>query len=1068
MANILIGLGGTGGKILKAFRQRLWTEHAKEKREKLSIGFIYVDSDRGMLDPTDMTYETIHGNCCFDNQDFVDIKTHSDVDAIFSNPKAYPRLAGILGNVAETQAAVGSIGAAAEQKRRAGRILFAANIDSYVSKFARVVQQMNDLEVNGELNIYIFAGLAGGTGSGCIIDTIAQTRKWLFEHNYDEKKFRVIVFCQIPEDTPKPNWDTGRYKANGYGALLELNNLFSSHYNAEWGNKGNKPVYDVTSHVGYARLYLSYNEPTTDNVQAGRIPHELKIAGGLLLYSNKNEQGYTINEPVELAQIVANFVYTYIFTPGGEVKEEFGRFVSFENIDMIGRDEYDEMANPELTDPLPVRTRAIGSFGIKRIVVPEIEIQEYISYSLGCGALNQLEYGNWSAQAGYRREIVNFDAVSYVKDEGHRESWKLSRPYFLLKKYILEGDVREGWPEGEFARYWSPCIDAWEKVARKAKNEFGKLIELCRGGYESGFRGKGVEHFFNDKQAVIAEAYSIEITKKVENNLFELWASGRLSLATLEDITAKLFSEIRKETNKFVEEDIPALEKKIQGNEQAINMIVKEYLDSGVLVRPVIFNNRFTKVIELSKTLYCQKTELAAMRIFAQPLCQSLENHFDGLHQRVCDFQKQVAQLYIATAAHQSALTDTKPTDISSERDGLEAMNQATIEFYKRNRLIELENRLLHDQEKMDSISESVRKALVDALQSEGRFINKEKINKDILPAILLGPVYTQIEGFHNKLCQEANTKVLGIPILKRLYQKYAGNPLALKQFAKDIFTASGVFTEIDMNQIQQKNANTPAPDLGKNILFKRILVNLPKCEDNELAAFCEDLKNAIIGAIPGGTNAGIVVEVNNLNQNEISVLTLVNDFPMRAIKAVPMLKAEYDRLTSTDPKNKILLQTEGRTDDYKGLFACPPKTAAEIREEVIPQLIVNLSLKTFMKDEASEEYGPCELDFFGNASVTPWGHCDFLEIPYDDRLVEEKQTQIVKLFNESLASAFGTIDTQVRSLVEAKKKEIENDIMSTVGLLMKSVSKNSQQYKDFIRWTQMAVGLVKDFKCNA
>ena len=69
----------------------------------------------------------------------------------------------------------------------------------------------------------------GGTGSGSVIDAIAQTRKWLFEHNYEEdKQYHLTVFCQLPENTPPPTWNTGRYKANGYGALLELNNLFTS------------------------------------------------------------------------------------------------------------------------------------------------------------------------------------------------------------------------------------------------------------------------------------------------------------------------------------------------------------------------------------------------------------------------------------------------------------------------------------------------------------------------------------------------------------------------------------------------------------------------------------------------------------------------------------------------------------------------------------------------------------------------------------------------------------------------------------------------------------------------
>ena len=79
MADILIGLGGTGGKILKAFRQRLWTEFDRQQRACLPISFIYVDTDNSMLNPNDVSYETIHGNCCFQPNDFVDIKTHSNI-----------------------------------------------------------------------------------------------------------------------------------------------------------------------------------------------------------------------------------------------------------------------------------------------------------------------------------------------------------------------------------------------------------------------------------------------------------------------------------------------------------------------------------------------------------------------------------------------------------------------------------------------------------------------------------------------------------------------------------------------------------------------------------------------------------------------------------------------------------------------------------------------------------------------------------------------------------------------------------------------------------------------------
>ncbi len=1065
MADILIGLGGTGGKILKAFRQRLWTDYADTERKKLPIGFIYVDTDRAMLDPSDLTYETIHGNCCFMPNDFVDIKTHSDIDAIFSNPTAYPKLHGLLGNVAETQTAVCPVGAAADQKRRAGRILFAANIDAYLFKLNTTVEDVKKKEVNGAINVYIFAGLAGGTGSGSIIDCVAQTRKWFFEHSFNEKQFNIVVFCQIPENTPQAGWDSGRYKANGYGALLELNNLFASHYNLDWGTKTATPPFDVTSGVEYGRLYLTYDSPTPENVRAGRIPQDLKIANGLVLYSNKNDRGFTITNPIELAQLVANFIYAWVFMPGGDNKENFGRFVNFENL-ASNRDEYDETADPELGSPIPVRTKSVGSFGIKRVVVPESSLQEHIAYTLGCSALLQFKYGNWNSQQGYRDEPLPFDAVSYVKDEGRRASWKLSREFFLLQKYILEGDKKEGWKEGPYATYWNPCIDAWQKVARGAKNEFPKLIELCRGGYDGGFRGKGVENFFRDKAASINDGYSKQIAIEVEKYFFEQWALGKLALSTLEDITLKLYNQIKAETQKFTETDIPEMEQKIKANEQNIQSIVQDYLSSNAIVRAATFNNRFQRVVELSKTLYSQKTELAAMRLFSQPLCQALEQRLQDLNNRVIGFKNRTDELIKYAKERMSALADLSLIDDDENRDGTENMNLPVIEFYNRKRMQNLERRLLGDQERMDSIGTQVRQAIVEALQGDNRFVNVQRMDTKVLSQALLGPVYEQIISFHEKLCVEQQDKILGMPIMERLYQKYGNNPQELNRFAGDIVTASGIFAEVDMNQINQKNDNTPAPELGKNILIKRILVNLPACKEPELMTFAEDLKRAIESNIGGGEGSAIIVDKNSPNQNEISVMTLVNGFPMRAISSVPMLQAEYNKLTAQDPKNKIILVSEGRDGDYRQLFARPAKTAAELREDFAPQLIVTHSLEKFIRDEASEEYGVGEKDFFGNAAVTPWGHRVFIEIPYDDRLVTERKSQMAKLYRDAMAEAFAEVDCNVRSNVEAKKKEIQQAIMTHLQAIMKEENpKKPQPYNDFVRWTQNAVKMVQEYK---
>jgi hypothetical protein len=1066
MADILIGLGGTGGKILKAFRQRLWTDYTEEERRKLPIGFIYVDSDKKLLDLSDGTYDTIHGNCCFTEEEFIDIKKDSEVDAIFLNSGAHPKLQGVIGNVSETQSAVCPVGEAADQKRRAGRILFASNIDKYVEALKTKVGEVRSVDVGGILNIYIFAGLAGGTGSGSIIDAVVQTRKWLFEHNISEKQFKFMVFCQIPENTPPAGWDKERYKPNGYAALVELNNLFSSIYNKEWAGRCLKPPFDVTSDVSYARAYLTYEEPTPDNIREGRIPQELKIAGGLILYSNKNDKNFVITDPYRLSELVANFVYTWIFMPGGDAREEFARFMTFENMSS-SREEFDETVDAEIETPVPVRTRAIGSFGIKRIVVPDSALQEHIAYTLGLGALNQFKYMNWSPQTGYRDTPLTFDPITYINDEGRRASWKLSADHLMLKKYILEGDSKEKWPEGSFSNYWTPCIDAWAQVARSSKTEFSKLIELCRGGYETGFRNKGVERFFGDKVAAINDAYSKVVADEIEKYLFNEWANNKLSLFTLEEITSKLVKQIGDEDKRITEVDVPKLEDKIRTNETAIQGVVNDYNNSNIIVRTATFGNKFAKVTELCKTLYVQKTELAALRIFTVPLCTAIKSKLEDLHSRVIKFISQTNELIDTTKQRMSNLADISKASDTDNNDGTENMMNPVIEFYSRQRMKSLEERLNCDREKMDSMSSVIRREFVNSLQSDGRFLNVERMNGKALSRALLGEVYSQIKTFHDKLCVDPGQRVLGMPILRRLYQKYGNNPEALRKFAEDVITASGVLTEIDMNQISMKLDNN-APSLkGKNIMVERIIVSLPRTDDPDLVSFAEDLKRALKSSIQGGSGASIAVDTNNPNQNEITVIMLVNGFPIRAISAVPMLKAEYDKLIAQDPKNKIVLLTEGRDGDYRGIFAKKPKSPADIRDEKVPQLIVLLGLGKLVRDNATEEYGVGEKDFFGNDAVTPWGESarKFTEMVYDDRLMGERKSQITKLFNEALANAYEGVDVVVRAEVESKKAQLKAALMTRIGAVMKEEAPSRQAYNDFVKWTEAAVNSVLEYK---
>ena len=398
--HILVGLGGTGGKILRAFKMRMFEEFpTAEERSKLPVALLYVDSTDEMM-PKDgrprPDFRVMGQDASFTNNEFLNIKA-VDVEHILNHIDNYPSVKGIISNVSAVKQAIGSLGQAAGQKRRAGRLLFAANAVGYVNTLRDAYGRCE--HISGDSNrlyIHIFAGLCGGTGSGSIIDVVVQTRK-----TYPDAK--ISVYAMIPEmNLPKSDMDQGRYYQNGYAALNELNALQVGRWNPQ----------DVTG-IGEAHVY-------NDRVKG--------VADGLTLYSNVNENGLTINSLSELPKVVSDYVFARIFFVNEEdaVNSDIIRAYNFENMDDFAL-EYDETENAGSDGRIPVaRTKKVNSFGIKRVIYPELRVLKHITYTVGESVLYQFKYNNFRENQGYVNEERNKD---YRKEYLNKENiikWMLS------------------------------------------------------------------------------------------------------------------------------------------------------------------------------------------------------------------------------------------------------------------------------------------------------------------------------------------------------------------------------------------------------------------------------------------------------------------------------------------------------------------------------------------------------------------------------------------------------------------------------------------------------------------
>lgn len=72
-----------------------------------------------------------------------------------------------------------------------------------------------------ETVFHVCCGLAGGTGSGSIIDAICQIRSMYS----DGVNYKILVYALLPEKDPAGDRAGVNYHANGYAAVLELNAL---------------------------------------------------------------------------------------------------------------------------------------------------------------------------------------------------------------------------------------------------------------------------------------------------------------------------------------------------------------------------------------------------------------------------------------------------------------------------------------------------------------------------------------------------------------------------------------------------------------------------------------------------------------------------------------------------------------------------------------------------------------------------------------------------------------------------------------------------------------------------
>ncbi len=897
---ILIGLGGTGGKILREFKMRMFEEFpTAEEREKIPVSILYVDSTDEMM-PKDgrprPDFRVLGQDASFEKSEFFNIKTQ-DIEKILNDINRVPNLKGIVNNASVVKNAIGNLGAAAGQKRRAGRILFASNASGYVNKLREAYAHCSAISRDANAcDIYIFAGLCGGTGSGSIIDAVVQARKAYPSAN-------IIVFSMIPEmNLPKPNMDEGRYYQNGYAALNELNALQSNRFHP----------YDVTGGGEQTNTYSLRNNG---------------VANGITLYSNVNENGVVLDSLTELPKIVSDFVFArvfYIKSSAGKATEDIIRAYTYENCSDKAQ-EYDESATltTELSEMPIARTKKINSFGIKRVMYPELRVLKHTTYTIGEAVLRQLKYNHWREDQGFVNEEQPKDLREAYLNDANIGRWMLDINHLTLDLKILPTDKADL----HINNYWDDKAHTWAEAPdiKKASCPLTALDSELMNFYEKEFGRTGVETFYENKRRAISEM-AMHIRHTIEKELYEKWSLGDISINELQKVARLLLEKV---------EDIRAdIDKRIDDNHATVEDIeadcrdnVNKWANLSIAERILKVGNRIygQHQTDLSD-LYTARTMTVALQ-FARTLGLKVKNVLESMSTDISAFAEMI----------NGAIKETDEMIAAQRKQnkGIEDMRGAIIEVSEDEEMEKFENWILTSRTDMNAIASKIRKAILPETEftNFGRLLSEVGLD-DIRDAFDF-QLSKIIKQKHSEL-PEASTKILGLNILTQLMQKLQQDE-DVRAFCTQIMHQSGVYLRLDDNQISLSVPNNDIPD-ASNINRKVIYVSIPAPENERMRKFVETLKRGFEKSIDSGNESVVLkVDTSSSRKNELTVIMVKYLFPMRCIEWLEDYRKRYERLIyssneMTNIRDRILLHSEGDGSDLPSLFVLSDEEIAKKR----------------------------------------------------------------------------------------------------------------------------------------
>ncbi|MEC7984511.1 MAG: tubulin-like doman-containing protein, partial [Myxococcota bacterium] len=402
--SILIGLGGTGTKALEHLRRMLYERFSRAVLP--GMAFLSIDTDQSSKDGAAEDKNTVSPmdrHILFKDHERLELSKGNVGHYLGENLSQYPHIQEWWDNSIQSLQGLNSKEGAG-QVRPLSRILTVINYDEIVSKITAAKTQVKGINVDSarvqassDIDVYIIAGLAGGTGSGMFLDTAAIVKSTL-------NNCKIRGYFVLPSAYKSIESKYAKLAANGVAALRELNHYMNNPFEVQWKAGGKKHSYGSL----YEYCYLLAGE-NHNGKQIG-TPTNSYIAIGeslFLRFSGGKMPGFIQSVQVNRWQYLNNSVnYEY----RGKNRERY------------------------LADSWKTK---FSSLGISKLVFPSWRLLHYARYDLAAELLQLINPDSKYARnfrdsvTSYRNEFLielNLFQGTYVEQEdGQMKTTKMNQ-----------------------------------------------------------------------------------------------------------------------------------------------------------------------------------------------------------------------------------------------------------------------------------------------------------------------------------------------------------------------------------------------------------------------------------------------------------------------------------------------------------------------------------------------------------------------------------------------------------------------------------------------------------------